>query len=90
MLETYCKLVIELMPFLVKTFFVKTSSCRVKPYGIDLPTASVIIIFRNERWSPVLRTIYSVINRSPKHLLKEVLLVEDYSDLSNLLIVFIY
>ncbi len=36
-------------------------------------------VFSNERWSPVLRSVYSVINRSPRHLLKEVLLIDDLS-----------
>lgn len=48
-----------------------------------MPTASVVIVFKNERWSPVLRTVYSVLNRSPKHLLKEVILVDDQSDIGK-------
>jgi len=50
---------------------------------MDLPSASVVIVFKNERWSPVLRTVYSVLNRSPKHLLKEVILVDDQSDIGK-------
>jgi polypeptide N-acetylgalactosaminyltransferase len=49
-----------------------------------LPTASVIFIFKNERWSPVLRSVYSVLNRSPKHLLKEIILVDDQSDIEEM------
>ena len=52
-------------------------------YSSNLPTASVVIVFKNERWSPVLRTVYSVINRSPRHLLKEVILVDDQSDIGK-------
>ena len=55
-------------------------ACQQKVYPKDLPTASVIFIFKNERWSPLLRSVYSVINRSPRHLLKEVILVDDVSD----------
>ncbi len=56
-------------------------SCKSIQYPDDLPTASVIFIFKNERWSSILRSVYSVINRSPRHLLKEVILVDDLSDI---------
>ena len=57
--------------------------CKSVIYPDDLPSASVVIVFKNERWSPVLRTVYSVLNRSPKHLLKEVILVDDQSDIGK-------
>ena len=53
-------------------------------YPEDLPTASVVFIFKNERWSPVLRSVYSVLNRSPRHLLKEIILVDDQSDIEEM------
>jgi glycosyltransferase involved in cell wall biosynthesis len=59
------------------------SRCKSVVYPDDLPTASVVIVFKNERWSPVLRTVYSVLNRSPRHLLKEVILVDDQSDIGE-------
>ncbi|CAF3882254.1 unnamed protein product, partial [Adineta steineri] len=37
--------------------------CKIVKYPDDLPSASVVIVFKNERWSPVLRTVYSVLNR---------------------------
>lgn len=55
-------------------------NCRKIAYRKDLPSASVVIIFTNERWSSLIRTIHSVLNRTPKHLLKEIVLVDDASD----------
>uniref|UniRef100_A0A3Q2QQE5 Polypeptide N-acetylgalactosaminyltransferase n=1 Tax=Fundulus heteroclitus TaxID=8078 RepID=A0A3Q2QQE5_FUNHE len=44
-----------------------------------LPTTSVIIVFHNEAWSTLLRTVYSVLHTAPAALLAEILLVDDAS-----------
>ena len=59
---------------------VRSPGCKHWNYPPDLPSASVVLVFHNEGLSVLLRTIVSIINRSPSHLLAEVLLVDDYSD----------
>ena len=54
-------------------------SCQKKKYARQLLTASIILPFHNEHFSTLLRSVYSVLNRAPKHLVHEVILADDYS-----------
>lgn len=58
---------------------IRHPGCRDKKYLTDLPSVSVVVPFYNEHWSTLLRTVYSVINRSPAELLTEIILVDDCS-----------
>ncbi len=53
----------------------------VYPEPNQLPTASVIICFYREDLTTLLRTIQTVIDRSPASVLREVILVNDMSDI---------
>uniref|UniRef100_A0A4W3JME1 UDP-N-acetyl-alpha-D-galactosamine:polypeptide N-acetylgalactosaminyltransferase 11 (GalNAc-T11) n=1 Tax=Callorhinchus milii TaxID=7868 RepID=A0A4W3JME1_CALMI len=58
--------------------------CKEKRYPINLASASIIICFYNEALSALLRTVHSVLDRTPAHLLHEIILVDDHSDFDDL------
>lgn len=62
----------------------RLDECKHWNYPVDLPTTSVIIVFHNEGWSVLLRTVHSVLGRTPPHILHEILLVDDFSDKEDL------
>uniref|UniRef100_W5N4C9 Polypeptide N-acetylgalactosaminyltransferase n=1 Tax=Lepisosteus oculatus TaxID=7918 RepID=W5N4C9_LEPOC len=62
----------------------RNAKCKEKVYPLALPTASVVICFFNEAFSALLRTVHSVLDRTPAYLLHEIILVDDNSELADL------
>eukprot|EP00092_Neocalanus_flemingeri_P005465 GFUD01005893.1.p1 GENE.GFUD01005893.1~~GFUD01005893.1.p1 ORF type:complete len:612 (+),score=116.80 GFUD01005893.1:189-2024(+) len=61
--------------------------CRVPDRNLpvsQLPATSVIVCFHNEGWTALLRTVHSIIDRSPPSLLEQIVLVDDASTQDHL------
>jgi polypeptide N-acetylgalactosaminyltransferase len=59
---------------------VRSEQCKQMTYPHDLPDTSIVFVFFNEPASPLYRSVHSVLNRSPPHLIREIILVDDGSD----------
>lgn len=54
--------------------------CRVQKYPVNFLNASIIICFYNEHYMTLLRSLHSIIDKTPARHLHEIILVNDYSD----------
>nr|KAG5714291.1 hypothetical protein BaRGS_018508 [Batillaria attramentaria] len=77
----------SLIPLQRKLRNVTEPECLAKlaTYDLDnLPTAGVVIVFHNEAWSILLRTVHSILGASPPQLLSDIILVDDASTMEHL------
>lgn len=58
----------------------RRGTCINAKYLPDLPKVSVILAIYNEPFTMVMRTVFSILKRSPAELLEEIILVDDCSD----------
>ena len=69
---------------MLKIFFrlpkdLRDETCKHIDYPEKLPRVSVIVVFHNEGWGPLVRTFHSVINMTPEELLGEIVIIDDGS-----------
>lgn len=62
----------------------RVPGCLKKTYPEDLPSLSVVLIYLNEALSVIKRALRSIIDRTPRNLLKQIILVDDSSSNENL------
>ncbi|ELW67729.1 N-acetylgalactosaminyltransferase 7 [Tupaia chinensis] len=60
------------------------NGCKYWHYDENLLTSSVVIVFHNEGWSTLMRTVHSVIKRTPRKYLAEIVLIDDFSNKEHL------
>nr|XP_057938921.1 N-acetylgalactosaminyltransferase 7 isoform X1 [Doryrhamphus excisus] len=58
---------------------IRHEECKYWHYDERLLTSSVVIVFHNEGWSTLMRTIHSVIKRTPRRYLAEIVMIDDFS-----------
>ncbi|KAK1885961.1 N-acetylgalactosaminyltransferase 7 [Dissostichus eleginoides] len=59
---------------------IRHEECKYWHYDDRLMTSSVVIVFHNEGWSTLMRTIHSVIKRTPSRYLAEIVMIDDFSN----------
>ncbi|CAJ1053013.1 N-acetylgalactosaminyltransferase 7 isoform X3 [Xyrichtys novacula] len=59
---------------------IRHEECKYWEYDDRLLTSSVVIVFHNEGWSTLMRTVHSVIKRTPRRYLAEIVLIDDFSN----------
>ena len=57
--------------------------CKERQYPDWLPSFSVVTVFHNEAWSVLLRSVHSILDNTPSHLVDTIILVDDKSTMGQ-------
>lgn len=68
---------------------IRPDYCKTVKYSSNLPVTSVILIFHNEPFTMIMRSVFAIFKRTPPELLGEIVLVDDCSDRGDKEIYFI-
>ncbi|CAB3225240.1 unnamed protein product [Arctia plantaginis] len=58
--------------------------CRIQKFTERLPKTSIIICYYNEHFETLMRSVHSILDRTDLKYLKEIILVDDFSDIAGL------
>ncbi|KAF2885267.1 hypothetical protein ILUMI_20890 [Ignelater luminosus] len=78
--HVYCRDKCPTVPGYPEELEKAVDGCLDKTYSKLFPTTFIVIVCYNKDWSKLLKTVWRVINRSPRPLLKKIILVDDASE----------
>lgn len=81
---SFNEFVSNLVPLYRELPDIRPDHCRQLKYSDNLPVSSVIMVFHNEPFTLMMRSVFAIFKRTPEHLLGEVVLVDDCSDRGEL------
>lgn len=77
---SFNEFVSSLIPLYRELPDIRPDHCRQLKYSDNLPVTSVIMVFHNEPFTLIMRSVFAVFKRTPAKLLGEIVLVDDFSD----------